>query len=599
MKRSRCKSAVNAAKTDSVAKPLAEVTKRPRQDAQKPEVPGQHLSSVGRVNRPQRRMTAAQALVALQNLPETVSGSESDGSDADNEDDVIIAANDNSDSDSGNENESDGPPEHAYSGDEHKDNCKNGTSPKSKDGTVWKQITKIEPPGRIQQQKVFKAKVGLTNYCRAVATPLDALRLLVDDGMLRHIKTCTQTFAQLSQPNWKITDSELDAFIGLLYLRGAKDSNNFPLKMLWSEEYGCNAFGKTMARNRFCEIKKYIRFDLRSTRSERIKEDKFCMMSFVLNRFAETSQKSFAPAESLTVDEQLFPTKSRCRFTQYMPNKPDKFGIKFWILADLETKYCLNIIPYLGKDETRVDSLGTHVVMQLMEPYLGLGYNVTMDNFFTNRMLAEKLLEKRTSVVGTIRANRREIPPLVKLPLHDSVFYSSSSLNLTVYQAKQNKSVLILSTLHRGAAREGDGKKKPEAVLYYNCNKCGVDMLDYMCREMSTKAACRRWPLAVFFNVLDLAGVNAWIIYKTKTGSKISRRKFLFQLSQQLRESEVSRKAAEVVDVCPASGKFMKRVTCEVRANCKRNRTTTKCTECKRPVCGQCLAAVCIRCKSA
>jgi len=34
-----------------------------------------------------------------------------------------------------------------------------------------------------------------------------------------------------------------------------------------------------------------------------------------------------------------------------MPNKLDTFGIKFWILADLETKYCLDIIPYLGKDE--------------------------------------------------------------------------------------------------------------------------------------------------------------------------------------------------------------------------------------------------------
>jgi len=66
----------------------------------------------------------------------------------------------------------------------------------------------------------------------------------------------------------------------------------------------------------------------------------------------------------------------------------------------------------------------------------------------------------------------------------------------------------------------------------------------------------------------------------------------LFQLSQQLRESEVSTKAAEVVDVCPVSGRFNKRVTCEVIANCKRNRTTTKCIECKRPVCGQCLAAV-------
>jgi Transposase IS4 len=156
----------------------------------------------------------------------------------------------------------------------------------------------------------------------------------------------------------------------------------------------------------------------------------------------------------------------------------------------------------------------------------------------------------------------------------------------------------MLSTQHKGAAREAEGKKKPETVLYYNRNKCGVDVLDYMCREMSTKAACRRWPLAVFFNILDLAGVNAWIIYKLKTGSNISRRKFLFELSNQLRESEVSRKALEVVESCQLSGKLKKRVTCEVRSNCKRNRTTTKCIECKRPVCGQCLAGVCSRCKS-
>jgi len=69
----------------------------------------------------------------------------------------------------------------------------------------------------------------------------------------------------------------------------------------------------------------------------------------------------------------------------------------------------------------------------------------------------------------------------------------------------------MLSTLHRGAAREGDKKKKPETVLYYNRNKCGVDVLDNMRREMSTKkkAAWIRWLLAVFFNILDLAGVNA------------------------------------------------------------------------------------------
>lgn len=50
-----------------------------------------------------------------------------------------------------------------------------------------------------------------------------------------------------------------------------------------------------------------------------------------------------------------------CKFTQYLPNKTDKFGIKFWLAFDMQTKYILNGFPYLGKDETRVLSNQTTV----------------------------------------------------------------------------------------------------------------------------------------------------------------------------------------------------------------------------------------------
>ena len=68
----------------------------------------------------------------------------------------------------------------------------------------------------------------------------------------------------------------------------------------------------------------------------------------------------------ITIDEQLFPTKSRSRFTQYMSYKPDKFGIKFWFVIDLESKYILNAIPYPGKDESRSfnQRLSDNVVME-------------------------------------------------------------------------------------------------------------------------------------------------------------------------------------------------------------------------------------------
>nr|XP_047129680.1 uncharacterized protein LOC124809580 [Hydra vulgaris] len=99
----------------------------------------------------------------------------------------------------------------------------------------------------------------------------------------------------------------------------------------------------------------------------------------------------------------LFPTNARCLFTQYMPHKPDKFGIEFWILADLRSKFCLNIKPYLRKDENRVENLGTDVIMSQMEPCLGRKYNITTDNFFTNLYMATKLLQKKTSNIGTVK----------------------------------------------------------------------------------------------------------------------------------------------------------------------------------------------------
>ena len=65
------------------------------------------------------------------------------------------------------------------------------------------------------------------------------------------------------------------------------------------------------------------------------------------------------------------------------------------------------------------------------------------------------------------------------------------------------------------------GKKFPETVQYYNELKFGVDVIDQMARLYSTKVLSRRWPLQIFYNVLDLAGINAYILCKEVSGKKI------------------------------------------------------------------------------
>ena len=68
-----------------------------------------------------------------------------------------------------------------------------------------------------------------------------------------------------------------------------------------------------------------------------------------------------------------------------MPNKPDKFGIKFWILVEVDSKYVCNFLPYLGaleKEQKNGFPLSEDVVMRLTSylPRSG-AYNITADNF--------------------------------------------------------------------------------------------------------------------------------------------------------------------------------------------------------------------------
>ena len=69
-----------------------------------------------------------------------------------------------------------------------------------------------------------------------------------------------------------------------------------------------------------------------------------------------------------------------------MSNKPNKFGIKFFLAVDVEHKYMINDLPYYGKDENRVKGvyLQTDVVLKLLESLFNAGYNVICDNYFTS-----------------------------------------------------------------------------------------------------------------------------------------------------------------------------------------------------------------------
>ena len=92
--------------------------------------------------------------------------------------------------------------------------------------------------------------------------------------------------------------------------------------------------------------------------------------------------------------------------------------------------------------------------------------------------------------------------------------------------------VLLLSTKHTGVRIEDNYKRVPETIAFNNKTKYDVDVVDQMTRKYSVKARSFRRPVQVFFNILDLVAINAWISYKEYTRSNISRKKFIFCLAE-------------------------------------------------------------------
>jgi hypothetical protein len=86
-----------------------------------------------------------------------------------------------------------------------------------------------------------------------------------------------------------------------------------------------------------------------------------------------------------------------------MPKKPEKWGIKFWVLANSVSKfiYCFEI--YCGKNlEAEIQmsvpcgeaSAAYGVVMKLLSGLEGKGHCVVIDNYFCSIPLFEDLVRK-------------------------------------------------------------------------------------------------------------------------------------------------------------------------------------------------------------
>ena len=99
--------------------------------------------------------------------------------------------------------------------------------------------------------------------------------------------------------------------------------------------------------------------------------DKLAAIRDVNNLFVSNCRKCYRPGIHVTIDEQLMGFRGRVPFRVYMGNKPDKYGIKIWMMCDVETHYALNFQVYTGKEgETAERNQGKRVFWIYLKVYL-------------------------------------------------------------------------------------------------------------------------------------------------------------------------------------------------------------------------------------
>ncbi|MEL7308684.1 MAG: hypothetical protein AAGK05_12980, partial [Pseudomonadota bacterium] len=222
--------------------------------------------------------------------------------------------------------------------------------------------------------------------------------------------------------------------------------------------------------------------------------------------------------------------------------KPGKFGIELFWAADATNSFPLNFLVYIGQntlsaeEKSNSTTIPEALVMKLVKPYLNLGRNVTADNYFSSFHLCKKLLESNTTYVGTVRRNKRELPPAANTTDNrskgDSVHFYCENVTLCSFWDKKNYPVLLLSSMHGQQANQT--ATKPDIVRFYNETKAGVDTLDKLNRGYSTKRKCRRWPYSIFFALLDNACYAALVLWNDRQNASESHYEFKKHLAYEL-----------------------------------------------------------------
>ena len=163
--------------------------------------------------------------------------------------------------------------------------------------------------------------------------------------------------------------------------------------------------------------------------------------------FNERSQNLKTPDRNipLVVDECLRGSYSKSNpIKNFMPNKPRKYGDKFFLLVDGD-RFCFKIIMQLPKQFNTFEGLDDLVSQMIPLRFRNLGFTLIGDNYFFTLNSLLKLQAENTSVVCTMRRNRltKAIPKAELDQIAKKVSKNNFQRKILIKEAKMPKKLFL------------------------------------------------------------------------------------------------------------------------------------------------------------
>ncbi|KAJ4430420.1 hypothetical protein ANN_22636 [Periplaneta americana] len=232
-----------------------------------------------------------------------------------------------------------------------------------------------------------------------------------------------------------------------------------------------------------------------------------------------------------------------------MPSKLDKYGMKVWWACDSKTFYPLNGLPYTGKENCiRVHSgIGRRVVETLS--YQGTNRNVTCDNYFTDKELAENLLSNGLILVGTVHKKicifiSPEFQPNKRRPEYSSIFGLTKYVTLvSMHQNQIRQSFFLQCTTHKPFRKKKRNHKLFFTVIAQKKILTHSIISECICVQKTYKSLA----ICIFMNILDVCGITTFVVWMSlhplwNLVKQNNRRLFLVAVAESLIQPQTERR---------------------------------------------------------